>query len=389
MKILTIFGARPQFIKAALVSRALRDQGLTEVLVHTDQHYDFNMSDVFFRELDIPAPDYHLGIRSGGHGEQTGRMLMELEKVMHQEAPDLALVYGDTNSTLAGALTAAKLHVPLAHVEAGLRSYNKAMPEEVNRILTDHCSDILFCPTDTAVANLQREGFARLVNSTGQAAEVHACRRGADSRPLVLQVGDVMYDIALAAKNLVKQSGADKRLLEQHALEPGGYILATIHRADNTDDPNNLMNIVEALAEIASAGQPVFFPVHPRTRKALAQFDLLSRLQGQPIGVSEPVSYLEMVTLESNAALILTDSGGVQKEAYFYRVPCVTARKETEWTELIELGWNRLAGSEKASILRAVQDMLAESPANRTWRGVYGNGNASKEIAGVLKSYAV
>jgi len=318
MKCVTIVGARPQFIKAATVSRVLRSTpDITEILVHTGQHYDSNMSEVFFDELEIPQPDYHLGIGSGTHGSQTGKMLEAIEAVLIQEQPNWVLVYGDTNSTLAGALAAAKLHIPVAHVEAGLRSFNRRMPEEINRILTDHTSDLLFAPTDTAVKNLLHEGIPE--------NKVHL-------------VGDVMYDAALyyGAK-----ADTHSQILSKLGLSPRGYILATIHRAENTDDAARLQAIFQGLMQVAQE-IPVVLPLHPRTRKALERENLFSEVS-ESLLLIEPVGYLDMVMLEKNACLIATDSGGVQKEAFFYHVPCVTLREETEWVELVEMGWNCLA----------------------------------------------
>jgi len=292
MKILSIVGARPQFIKTALVSRRLRENGIEEILVHTGQHYDFNMSDIFFQELNLPKPDYHLGIGSSTHSEQTGKMLMEVEKVLFKEKPDIVLVYGDTNTTLAGALAAAKFHIPVAHIEAGLRSYNKRMPEEVNRVLTDHCSDILFAPTDTAIENLKKEGIVKGV----------------------YKVGDVMFDIALEVKNRIDE----EKILTKYGLKPKDFILVTIHRAENTDIKENLENIWKALKDITNSGIKVFFPVHPRTKKALENYGLVSEEIPKNLTITQPISYFEMITLESNAKVIITDSGGVQKEGYFF-----------------------------------------------------------------------
>jgi len=317
LKIISIVGARPQFIKAAAVSRVLqKTQGVREVLVHTGQHYDANMSEVFFEELEIPQPDYNLGVGSATHGAQTGRMLEAIEEVLLREKPDWVLVYGDTNSTLAGALAAVKLHVPVAHIEAGLRSFNRRMPEEINRVLTDHASDILFAPTKAAVENLRREGI---------------------SEEQIQLVGDVMYDAALYyGKKAERQS----QILNRLELKPREYILATTHRAENTDDPQRLRAIFEGFAEVAQEIK-VVLPLHPRTHAALVQVGLYDKVP-RSICLIEPVGYLDMVMLEKNARLIATDSGGVQKEAFFYRVPCLTLREETEWIELINLGWNRV-----------------------------------------------
>lgn len=321
MKIAAIVGARPQFIKAAAVSQVLRAvPGVREVLVHTGQHYDENMSEVFFRELEIPEPDYNLGVGSGSHGEQTGRMLMAIEEVLLREKPGWVLVYGDTNSTLAGALAAVKLHIPVAHVEAGLRSFNRRMPEEINRVLTDHAADLLFAPTHAAVENLRREGIPE--------ERIHL-------------VGDVMYDAALFYGEKARR---ESRILERLELKPKGYVLVTIHRAENTNEPLRLQAILGGLCEVAK-GIPVVFPVHPRTRKAMESYQLFGKAAAH-LRLIEPVGYLDMIMLEQNARLIVTDSGGVQKEAFFYRVPCVTLREETEWVELVELGWNRVVSPE-------------------------------------------
>lgn len=314
-KILTVVGARPQFIKAAAISREIRaNPGVDEILVHTGQHYDEKMSGVFFDELGIGAPKHQLSVGSGSHGAQTGRMLEAIEKVLFEEKPDWVLVYGDTNSTLAGALAAAKLHIPVAHVEAGLRSNNRRMPEEVNRVLTDHLSSLLFAPTQAAVENAKHEGI--------DPAKVHL-------------VGDVMYDVTVFTADRAER---ESRILEELKLDPGKYALATSHRAENTDVPARIEAIVDGLA-LLSARMPVVLPLHPRTRKILG-----SKLDSLPktLRIVEPMGYLDMVRMERNAAVIATDSGGVQKEAFFFKVPCVTFRDETEWTELVDSGWNRL-----------------------------------------------
>ncbi|MGA4577384.1 non-hydrolyzing UDP-N-acetylglucosamine 2-epimerase [Limisphaera sp. VF-2] len=352
MKIVSIVGARPQFIKAWPVSRALRQAGHTEILVHTGQHYDDAMSRVFFEELGLPEPDVNLGIGSGSHGEQTGRMLVALEPVLLQHRPDWVLVYGDTNSTLAGALAAAKLHLPLAHVEAGLRSFNKRMPEEINRVLTDHCSDLLFCPTQTAVENLAREGITRGVHL----------------------VGDVMHEALLEARQIAAQRS---RILDQLGLEPRSYFLVTVHRAENTDEPTRLAGIWSALTELARE-RPVLFPVHPRTRKVLTRLGLSEELAhlrepdcadgdlpvvrpvpGADLRLLPPLGYLDMLRLTESARVILTDSGGLQKEAWWLGVPCVTLRDETEWVETLAHGANVLAGTEPTHIERAISRQLA------------------------------
>ncbi len=356
IKVVSVVGARPQFIKAAAVSRVLRaTPGVREVLVHTGQHYDDNMSRIFFEELEIPEPDYHLGIGGGTHGQNTGRMLEAIEKVLLHEDPDWVLVYGDTDSTLAGALAAVKLHIPVAHVEAGLRSFNRRMPEEINRVLTDHASDLLFAPTETALKNLLREGIPE--------ERIHL-------------VGDVMYDAALYYGEKAER---ESRILERLSLTRKGYILATVHRAENTDDPARLRAILQALSEAAQEVE-VVFPVHPRTRKAMERYELTDLVR--PLIVTDPVGYLDMVMLEKNARLIVTDSGGVQKEAFFYRVPCVTLREETEWVELVELGWNRLLppGCLSSSAL------LEISGGREPELELYGGGIAAKRVVEQLSS---
>jgi UDP-N-acetylglucosamine 2-epimerase len=348
MKVVSIVGARPQFIKAAPLSRELR-KAHQEVLVHTGQHYDSSLSAVFFEELDIPRPDYNLGVGSASHGRQTGEMLARVEEVLIQEEPDWVLVYGDTNSTLAGALAAVKLHIPVAHVEAGLRSFNRRMPEEVNRVLTDHISTLLFCPTETAVRNLAQEGLTKGVHN----------------------VGDVMYDAALHNGQLAEEKS---RILEALGLKPKGYLLATVHRPDNTDVSHNLRSIVAALSSLEAT---IIFPLHPRTRKALRE---LGVTLGGNVRVVKPVGYLDMLILEKNARLILTDSGGIQKEAYFFAVPCVTLRQETEWVETVEVGWNMLVGADCREILDAVRGFYP--PGERV--NLFGDGQASAKVVKIL-----
>ncbi|WP_322798426.1 non-hydrolyzing UDP-N-acetylglucosamine 2-epimerase [Thermoflexus sp.] len=359
MKIVDIVGARPQFIKITTVLRAIQrynqahpENRIQEVLVHTGQHYDYEMSGVFFDELGLKPPDYHLGVGSGTHGYQTGEMIKRVEEVLLAEKPDLVIVYGDTNSTLAGALAAVKLHIPVAHVEAGLRSFNKRMPEEINRILTDHVSDLLFCPTPTAVENLRREGITKGV----------------------YLVGDVMYDAVLQYLALAEQKS---RILERLGLRPESYAVATVHRAENTDNPNRLRAIFDGLEAVAQAGLPVVLPLHPRTRKQAESLGL--SLKG--VRVLEPVSYLDMLLLEKNARLIITDSGGVQKEAFFFRVPCVTLREETEWVETVETGWNVLVGCDPKRIRSAA--LLAQPGAESACP--YGDGRAGEKILEALK----
>ena len=325
MKVVSVVGARPQFIKSAPMSRVLRRRHC-QVLVHTGQHYDRELSAVFFDELDIPAPDYYLGVGSGPHGAQTGAMLQAIERVLISESPDWTLVYGDTNSTVAGALAAAKLHIPVAHVEAGLRSYNRRMPEEINRVVTDHVSDLLLCPSDTAARNLQAEGIAR---------GVHV-------------VGDVMVEALASAAEAARQRS---EVLGSLRLSERAYLLVTVHRAENTDDPARLQSIVAALKSLA---EPVVWPVHPRTRKALQALGCAPG-QSPHLHLVEPLGYLDMVRLEESARMILTDSGGIQKEAYWLGVPCLTLRDETEWVETVEAGWNRVVGVDPERIVDAVR----------------------------------
>lgn len=357
MKILSIVGARPQFIKAAAVSRVFRrTRGLTEVMVHTGQHYDKNMSDVFFTELDIPRADVHLGIGSASHGKQTGRMLESIEAAIQKAQPDWVLVYGDTNSTLAGALAAAKLRVPIAHVEAGLRSFNRDMPEEINRVVSDHVSDLLFAPTRTAVENLRRESIPT-------------------SR--IARVGDVMYDAALFyAKTAEKRSS----ILDDLKLQLCGYILATVHRAENTDDPARLKAIFGALQQVGR-DIPVVLPLHPRTRAALTRLGLAAN---DGIRILPPVGYLDMVMLERNSRTIVTDSGGVQKEAYFYKVPCITLRTETEWVELVDAGWNCLLPPDSPSLARRLSAAIRGFRRPATAPRLYGSGHAAEAITSRL-----
>ena len=350
MKILTVVGARPQFIKTAMVSCALRSRGLREILVHTGQHYDEGMSKIFFQELEIPQPDYNLEVGSGTHGKQTGRMLEGLEKVIYNERPDWVVVHGDTNSTLAGSLAAAKLRVPVAHVEAGLRSFNRAMPEEVNRVVADQLADLLFAPTDIAVRNLAEEGI---------------------QGERVQQVGDVMYDAVLHYEKRVR---AESTVLDRFHLEEKKYLLATVHRAENTDCPECLRAISGAMESLHST-LSVIWPMHPRTRKALSDQDLDPQVQ-----VVEPLGYLDMQRLEQSASVILTDSGGIQKEACFHGVPCVTVREETEWVELVEAGWNRLANpinsqAIQQAVIQAQASILPDKLASP-----YGDGQAAGKI---------
>lgn len=349
MKILTVIGARPQFIKAAAVSNKLR-KNHEEVLVHTGQHYDNNMSDIFFDELGIPKPNYNLNIGSGNHGYQTGKMLMELESLYLKEKPDLVLVYGDTNSTLAGALAASKLLIPVAHIEAGLRSFNMKMPEEQNRVLTDHISKYLFAPTDTAIKNLKNENITENVFNTG----------------------DVMFD---AIKLFKEKALETSTVLIDNNISPNEYILSTIHRAENTNDINRLKNIINALNECE---KNIVLPLHPRTHKFIKDYGLTIN---DNIKIIAPVGYLDMINLENNSQKIVTDSGGVQKEAYFLQKPCITMRDETEWIETVENGWNTIVGSNKEKIL----DAIINFNPNGEQKMVFGYGNAADIISEKLK----
>lgn len=365
MRIVTVVGARPQFVKAATLSRAIarhnasrpREQ-LEEKIVHTGQHYDKNMSDVFFEELGIPAPAYHLGVGSAPHGEQTGRMLEAIEKILLQDKPELLLVYGDTNSTLAGALAAAKLHIPVAHVEAGLRSFNRRMPEEVNRVVADHLSQLLFCPTGQSVENLAREGI----------------------RTGVHNIGDIMFD---SVRHYGAQVEGRPRALAALGLEPKGFALATVHRAENTDSAANLAQIFEAFGEI-QATLPVVVALHPRTRHFLAQHGITV-----PAGVRllDPLTYLEMIELEVQARIILTDSGGVQKEAFFARTPCLTLREETEWVETTQRGANRLCGASRTRIVEGLRAFEEKRVVPDFSGAPYGDGDAAGRIVAALLAF--
>jgi UDP-N-acetylglucosamine 2-epimerase len=353
-KVVTVVGARPQFIKAAPVARALRHAGHTEVLVHTGQHYDANMSSVFFDELALPPPTHHLGIGSGSHGAQTAAMLAAVERVLIDERPDWVLVYGDTNSTLAGALAAAKLHVRVVHVEAGLRSFNRRMPEETNRVVVDHIADLLLVPSPSAVDNLAAEGISRGVHI----------------------VGDVMAGaLAFAATRAAQRS----TILERLGLRDHGYALATLHRAENTDVPHRLKAILQALHALP---ETVVVPLHPRTRKAIEALGNLGidGAASEQVKFIEPVGYLDMVALERAARVILTDSGGVQKEAYWLGVPCITLRDETEWVETVQAGWNTLVGADTQRILQAAREACIPSESSH----LYGDAHAAQRIAALL-----
>ena len=357
-RIVSVVGARPQFIKAKPLSDALQAfSEIEEILVHTGQHYDFEMSGVFFEELQLRPPDVNLEVGSGSHGVQTGHMLIRLEAFLLESLPDLVLVYGDTNSTLAGALAAAKLHIPVAHVEAGLRSFNRAMPEEINRVVADHLSDLLFAPTQTAVENLRKEGI----------------QEG------VFRDGDVMADVLL--RSLPKVKHRQETLFRRLDLRPGEFLLATVHRAENTDREENLRGIWAALEELARE-TPLLLPLHPRTQQALEEMGL----RPKEVRVLPPVSYLEMLALESGARVILTDSGGVQKEAYLLGVPCVTLREETEWVETVRDGWNVLVGAHPERIIAAARHFLSHPP-KAPRQEDFGGGRAAERIAAHLAEW--
>ena len=354
MKILTVIGARPQFIKAIALSHAIAGtDGVEEVLLHTGQHYDDNMSDVFFRELGLAQPKYRFNLGGGTHGHMTGQQLAAIEDALVSEKPDVCLVYGDTNSTLAGALAAAKLHIPVAHVEAGLRSFNRRMPEEINRVLSDHAATWLFAPTQTAVDNLAKEGIA------GERVQL---------------VGDVMYDVA---RLVIDDASRQTDILARLGLERGGYAVSTLHRQETTDDPDRLTAILEALTDLAGR-MPVVLPLHPRTRKTIeARPDLKNALSA--LVITDPLGFFDMATLLAGARLAVTDSGGLQKEAFFHKVPCVTVRDETEWVELVDLGWNRLPKAfTRQSIGQSIEDALSASPGRSA--EPYGDGKAAVKI---------
>ena len=349
MKLVTVLGARPQFIKAAPVSRVLKEN-FEEILVHTGQHYDFEMSKIFFDELELAEPDVNLGIQSSQHGEQTGKMLAGIEGILLDERPAAVLVYGDTNSTLAGALAGVKLHIPVFHVEAGLRSFNRSMPEEINRVLTDHVAELLFCPTATAVNNLHAEGIHQGVYLTG----------------------DVMYDAAIYNAELAE---IKSDIIKSLDLTAGSYYLATVHRPANTDHQLNLENVFNAFGSLE---MDVVLPLHPRTRNALNEFAVSVPDNVRTI---DPVGYLDMLILEKNARAIITDSGGIQKEAYIFGVPCITLREDTEWWETVEVGWNKLVGADPEQIVTAVQtaSVQAERP------DLFGDGKAAEKIVDLIK----
>lgn len=361
MKLITIIGARPQFIKAAMVSRAILEHNkhsnspIKEQLLHTGQHYDKNMNDIFFKSMNIPKPTWQLQCGKEPHGAMTGHMLIEIEKILIEARPDYVLVYGDTNSTLAGALSAVKLHIPVIHIEAGLRSFNKQMPEEVNRILTDHVASLLCCPTFAAIKHLANEGIHKGVH----------------------HVGDVMYDAALLFGKLADASSS---ILQEYQLESKQFRLCTIHRAENTDNRERLEEIFKALNQISSPDFPMVLPLHPRTRNYLEKYGMIKQIEKQKkIKMIPPVGFLDMVMLEKQAATILTDSGGVQKEAYFHRTPCITLRDETEWTETINAGWNQIAGHKEEQILQCLENNPIRKDIPE-----YGDGDAANKIIALL-----
>ena len=371
MKIVTILGARPQFIKASAIHCAIErfnqsnhNKTIQEVLVHTGQHFDKNMSGVFFGQLEITEPKYNLGISSLDHGAMTGQMIEAIEVILKEEKADYVIVYGDTNSTLAGALAAVKLHIPILHIEAGLRSHNLAMPEEVNRVLTDRISSMLFCPTKTAYKNLKNEGYPfKSVNGKVQLARI---------------VGDVMYDVTLRNRTHVEKMIC----LEKWKITAGHYALCTIHRAENTNDIDRLQNILSALSEI-SKECTIVFPIHPRTLRILREANKLDLLR--KLVILEPTDYFEMQRLQIDAKVILTDSGGIQKEAFFHRVPCITLRNETEWLETLTNGWNQIAGASKERILAAFN--IARKIKIKEIDSIFGDGNASDLIIQTLREF--
>jgi UDP-GlcNAc3NAcA epimerase len=371
-KIMTIVGARPQIIKAAAISRAIRDRfsaELQEILVHTGQHYDQQMSETFFNELGIPKPDYNLAVGSGNHGEQTAKMISGLEQIILQEKPTAVLVYGDTNSTLAGAIAASKLHVPVVHVEAGLRSFNKRMPEEINRIACDHVSTLLFCPTEEGMANLRNEGFE----------ENNSSKADIDS-PKAYHCGDIMYDNSL---HFAQQAVMQSSLLSSLGLVLNEYILVTIHRDTNTDNPLHLQGIFEGLLSvIEKSGKTLVLPLHPRTRKKLEELEnptLKQSITNNPkLLVVEPASFLDMIALEKSCYMVITDSGGVQKEAYFFEKPCIILREQTEWVELVNAGNAILVGSQKHLIESAFETLSQKS--EYKWPSFFGDGRAAHFI---------
>jgi len=376
MKIVTIIGARPQIIKAAAISRAITQyfsSQITEVIVHTGQHYDTNMSEIFFQELGIPAADYNLGVGSGHHGAQTARMIEGIEHLLMEEKPTALLVYGDTNSTLAGALAAVKMQVPVVHIEAGLRSFNKSMPEEINRITCDHCSTLLFSPTKQGVRNLEREGFAQ-----------HHSEKARLDHPKVFLTGDIMYDNSMYFSEISKEKA---RITDQLRLKDGEFILCTIHRDANTDHVTSLRDIVKGLLDIQQLSQqPLVLPLHPRTRKKMAELlpdALLETVKNNPnMHLVEPAGFLDMISLESQCSMVITDSGGVQKEAYFFQKPCLILREQTEWVEIVENGNALLVGSQQQRLVEGYQALRAKK--DYTFPPLFGDGRAAEAICRLM-----
>lgn len=365
MKIIQIVGARPQFIKYFPVHKAIKEskENIEDILVHTGQHYDINMSDIFFQELFIPEPKYNLEVGSGSHGVQTAKMIKKIEEVIKKEKPDFVIVYGDTNTTLAGSIVTSKLHIPLIHVEAGLRSYNKRMPEEINRVVSDHISTILLCPTKTAVLNLKKEGFHRIINNGELISSDFKENLKIDiSDPLVINIGDVMFEIIKIIEPLADRSDILKRL----SLKEKGYALMTLHRAENVDSPERLETLIKFVEQIDV--EKIIFPVHPRTKHQLSKINMPKKIKA-----IEPVGYIDMVKLTRESKLVLTDSGGLQKEAFWLKVPCVTLREETEWLETIELNWNVLYKDYRGLSSFSMKDGIP-----------FGDGKAAERILFVL-----
>ncbi len=390
MKIASIVGARPQFIKLAPLVRAIQKHNksnsklkIEHLIIHTGQHYDYEMNKIFFNELGIPEPDFNLEVGSGAQGWQTGEMIKKIEEVLVKEKPYWILVYGDTNTTLAGALAATKIHIRIAHIEAGLRSYNKIMPEETNRVLIDHCSDILFCPSEIAVKNMKKEGFKNIVNKGKLINEYSTKLLITNPKfPIVINVGDIMYDLFVISLEIAEKKSD---ILEKFKLKPKEYYLATIHRAENTDNKNRLRNIIEALAEI-SKEKPVILPVHPRTKKTFLALNI-SPSSFKQIHMIDPVGYLDILVLEKKAEKILTDSGGIQKEAYWLSVPCITLRDETEWVETVESGWNILAGTRKEKILEAINKLDKLKLRDKNQKQFFGKGMSAEMSINTLGSH--
>jgi len=376
MKIVTIIGARPQIIKAAAISRAIKTHyanQISEVIVHTGQHYDENMSEIFFQEMGMPVANYNLGVGSGNHGIQTAKMIEGIEAILIKEKPNALLVYGDTNSTLAGALAAVKIHIPVVHVEAGLRSFNKAMPEEINRITCDHCSTLLFSPTKQGIDNLELEGFSLDIQP-----KAHI------DRPLVFKTGDIMYDNSMYFSNIANEN---QGLLKDLNLAPGEFILCTIHRDSNTDNPEHLNQIIRGILEIQRISiQAIVLPLHPRTRKKMTELldpAIGAELQKNTrIHIIDPAGFLDMISLESNCSMVITDSGGVQKEAFFFKKPCIILREQTEWVEIVENGNALLVGSSEVKLIEAFHQLTNKK--EYTYPPFFGNGHASEEICRLM-----